>query len=324
MTIKRDADSSLSPKAPLRGAVAGKESFTKEALFGLLGGLAYGLSSPIVGHPLDTIKTKMQAEAGFKNASVWQTIASTYRADGITGFYRGFVPPLLGSMIYRGAAFSAYSGAYSACSNVPLLENEIPWTGGLKPCVIVGATASAIVRATIESPLDFIKLRYQIGQGVMQDVSKGGTASNKNGNKSPMKSPLTSLRHLYHGYSATLLRTLGLLYPFFILIDYSVRWIPDVVNSPGIGPFFKGGICATAAWAFAFPFETAKSEIQADTTGRYKTMRGPTLNVMRELYKQGGIKRLYRGFGPGASRSFVANGTSMIVYSWFQDSARQF
>lgn len=83
------------------------------------------------------------------------------------------------------------------------------------------------------------------------------------------------------------------------------------------------GICATAAWAFAFPFETAKSEIQADTSGRFKNLRGGTWHVINDLYKQGGIKRLYRGFGPGASRSFVANGTSMIVYSWFQDSVRQ-
>ena len=256
-------------------------------------------------------------QAKYKNYTMRQTASKIYQTEGIRGFYRGFVPPLVGSMIYRGAAFSAYSAAFSACAGVPLLQQDIPFTVGLKPCVIVGATASAVVRATIESPLDFIKLRYQIGQGVMQDASIGTTGSLQSG-----KPLLGSIRHLYHGYTVTLYRTIGLLCPYFTLLDYSVRLAPDLVNAPLLGPFFKGGIAATAAWAFAFPFETAKSEIQADTTGRYKNLRGSTWKVIHQLYKEGGIKRLYRGFGPGASRSFVANGASMIVYSWFQDTVR--
>jgi solute carrier family 25 (mitochondrial carnitine/acylcarnitine transporter), member 20/29 len=318
----RQTDTSSS----LRGAVAGKGSSLQEALFGLMGGVAYGMLSPIVGHPFDTVKSKMQAEASYKNATVFQTVASTYQKEGPRGFYRGFIPPLVGSMVYRGAGFSAYSGTYSACSKVDLLQRDIPLTGGLKPCVLVGALASAFARATIESPFDFIKLRMQIGEGVMQDVgdsSKNIPQSRLGAARSFLASPVQNIRHLYHGYTVTLFRTIGLLSPFFILIDYSVRYIPDVVNSPLIGPFFKGGICATAAWGFAFPFETAKSVIQANTSGRYKHMRGATWKVLRELYREGGIKRLYRGFGPGAGRSFVANGASMVLYSWFQDTARK-
>ncbi|CAB9499873.1 25 member 48 [Seminavis robusta] len=310
----------------LQGAVAGTGSFSREALFGLMGGLAYGLTSPIVGHPFDTIKTKMQAEVAYKNATILQTVKSTFQQQGIRGFYRGFIPPLVGSMVYRGAGFSAYSGAYSACSKVEFLTKDIPFTGGLKPCVLVGALASSFARATIESPFDFVKLRYQIGQGVMQDA---GASNDNNKPKSQIaarsffSTPVQSIRHLYHGYTVTLIRTIGLLGPFFVLIDYSVRYYPEVVNSPLVGPFVKGGICATLAWTFAFPFETAKSVIQADTSGRYKQMRGATWKVLRELYSEGGIRRVYRGFGPGASRSFVANGASMVVYAFFQDSVRK-
>jgi hypothetical protein len=225
-------------------------------------------------------------------------------------------------MLYRGAGFSAYSGAYSASSKVPVLNEPIPFTGGLKPNVLVGALAASVVRATIESPLDFIKLRNQIGQDVMQDASQNRMAPQST-LRSFFSSPVMNIRHLYYGYSATLFRTMGLFVPFFCAIDYSVRYIPHVVNAPLVGPFFKGGICSTAAWAFAFPFETAKSVIQADTTGKYKKLRGGTWKVLYQLYTEGGVKRLYRGFAPGAGRSFVANGASMIVYSWFQDFVRQ-
>ena len=48
-----------SQQPSLRGAVAGTGSSYQEALFGLMGGVVYGLTSPLVGHPLDTIKSKM-------------------------------------------------------------------------------------------------------------------------------------------------------------------------------------------------------------------------------------------------------------------------
>ena len=138
------------------------------------------------------------------------------------------------------------------------------------------------------------------------------------------RSPISSISHFYHGFGATLLRTIGLLGSFFVMVDYSVRYLPDLVNTPLIGPFFKGGICATTAWVFAFPVESAKSVIQADTTGKYRNMRNSTWVVMQTLYRERGLARgLYRGFLPGASRSFFANGTSMIVYAWFQDEIRK-
>lgn len=305
--------------ASLRGALAGSGSSFHEALIGLLSGAVFGLVSPVVGHPLDTIKTRMQADSVHSKSGVLKTVSSIWRAEGIRGFYRGFLPMLAGSMAYRGVLFSAYSGAYAACEHVPILHEPIPFTGGLRSSVLVGAMAAATARATLESPLDFIKVRRQIGKDAMSDAIQGQQPLLK----SFISSPISSIRHLYHGYLPTLFRTMGLLGSFFVMVDYSVRYIPDVINAPLVGPFFKGGVCATFAWVFAFPFETTKSVIQSDTTGRYKTMSNATWKVMREIYATKGLKGLYRGFGPGAGRSFVANGTSMVVYAWFQDTIRK-
>ena len=48
-----------------------------------------------------------------------------------------------------------------------------------RPCVLVGAFASSLARATIESPLDFMKLRMQIGQQVMKAASPSSAATTK-------------------------------------------------------------------------------------------------------------------------------------------------
>jgi solute carrier family 25 (mitochondrial carnitine/acylcarnitine transporter), member 20/29 len=304
----------------LHGSIAGSGSSSQEAFLGFLSGMVFGLVSPIIGHPFDCIKTKFQAESIYRNSSLTQTIRFVYKNEGILGFYRGFVPNLLSSMAYRGVLFSAYSGAYAACEHVPALQEPIPYTGGLRLSVILAAMAASLARATIESPFDFIKVRMQVGKPIFADstVARHGQSLFQ----SFREAPLTNIRHLYHGYPVTLMRTMGLLGSFFILVDYSVRYIPEVINAPLVGPFFKGGICATTAWVFAFPFETTKSVLQSDMTGKYKNKKYATWIAMKGIYHDHGIRGLYRGFLPGASRSFVANGASMIVYAWFQDTLR--
>ena len=51
-------------------------------------GVLYGTTSVAVGHPLDTIKTKMQAQHGFEKNGMWQTFIKTLRTQGVIGLYR--------------------------------------------------------------------------------------------------------------------------------------------------------------------------------------------------------------------------------------------
>lgn len=321
-----------------KGAMAGDGTTSQEAMIGLASGIIYGFVSPTIGHPFDSIKTRMQADPIYRNLNFRQTITRIYYTDGIlNGYYRGFIPPLIGSMIFRGLQFSVYAGSYSAYETYinPYMigDGAIPYTGGLRPSVLFGAIVASFVRSLIESPLDYIKVRKMVGQNTFDNhhnhndntIHKPNMIhyNNKYIINEIFKSPYQNIKQLYNGFIPTLLRTFGLLGSFFIMVDYSVRYIPDIINTPYYGPFFKGGICATTAWIFAFPFETVKSIIQADTTGKYNNMRYATFHVLKRVYKERGIIHgIYRGFGPGASRSFIANGTSMIVFSKVQEIIR--
>ena len=48
-----------------------------------------------MGHPFDTIKTKMQAQKGFETGGMTQTFLKTLRTQGIIGLYRYVVYILL-------------------------------------------------------------------------------------------------------------------------------------------------------------------------------------------------------------------------------------
>ena len=132
---------------------------------------------------------------------------------------------------------------------------------------------------------------------------------------------------LYTGAGATWGRATVMLVSFFALCDYSERAAPALMGQPLLGGFLKGGVCATAAWAVAWPLEVAKSKIQGASAAAAGAAaagaasggaRRGTVVVLREIVRADGLRGLYRGFLPGAVRSFVANGAGMAVYQLAQ------
>ena len=81
-------------------------SLLREYGLATLSGALYGATNTIVGHPFDTVKTKMQAQASFGTQSMSTTIRQIWAAEGAAGFYRGCLPPMWGSAVYRSAQFA--------------------------------------------------------------------------------------------------------------------------------------------------------------------------------------------------------------------------
>ena len=51
-------------------------------------GVLYGTTSVAVGHPFDTIKTKMQAQCGFESEGMIRSFVKTVKTQNIRGLYR--------------------------------------------------------------------------------------------------------------------------------------------------------------------------------------------------------------------------------------------
>lgn len=263
-----------------------RTSWYREGLIGLGVGVLYGTTSVCVGHPFDTIKTKMQAQHGYENHSMIRSFTTTLRKQGIRGLYRGAIPPLCGSGVYRSVQFAVFESVYTY-SDTQLGRWEIPCTGGLQMRVLFGGFCASTARAIIETPLELAKVRRQTEQS-------------------------WKLRQLYNGFGLTWTRTIGLMCTYFILVDTGRRHASDLFNRPVLGPFLTSGLAATIGWWVVWPFENMKSQVQ----GQYGQSNVSVLSRMSRTIKERGFFSLYRGIGPGTIRSFLANGTSMIVMSF--------
>ena len=93
--------------------------------------VAFGAASPLVGHPVDSVKTRMQSDARYAASSALQTARGVLRAEGLRGLYRGLLFPLVGSSFFRSTQFGVFGASMSAMRHSPLLSRELPFSGGL-------------------------------------------------------------------------------------------------------------------------------------------------------------------------------------------------
>lgn len=266
----------------------------KEGVIALGAGVLYGLTNVAVGHPFDTIKTKMQAQSGFEQKGMVQAFAKVFKSQGFVGLYRGCIPPFIGSGIYRSSQFAIFEAFYTYLDN-DTGKIELPLTYGLQIRVIAGGFMAGFIRSIIECPLEYAKIKRQVGH-------------------------TWAFRNIYTGLGITLTRNFGLLTSFFIFIDSGRRHFNDQFQRPILGPFLVCGIAATMAWWVVWPLEYVKSQVQ----GNYGRDISTIQRIKGIIKQKGGLFALYRGILPGSLRSFLANGTSMIMMSFAQRKVTDF
>lgn len=244
-----------------------------------IAGFAYGTTTVIVGQPLDTIKTRMQAmNSNQHSSSALRTASAIFQTEGIRGLYRGGAPLILGGALIRSAQFGVYESSIAAIRHrfgATAAANRI--LGVFDWQVVVAGLAGGIGRGLVEGPFEFIKTRRQV------DVA-------------------WNIKEVFKGSGATIFRNSFLFSSFMIYIDLSKQLV-----SGGLGSFWTGAICSNLAWLTIWPLDVVKSQVQS---GNYRDKSFVQLLVGN--FKSGLV---YRGLLPGLVRSFVANGCSMVVYN---------
>jgi len=258
--------------------------WSKEGLAGFITGTLYGVTNAFVGHPLDTIKTKMQVVKEYSGKNMFQTIKFLYRTEGVIGFFRGVVPPLIGGSLFRATQFGVFEAVYTKLDKHPIYSMKIPFTFGLELRIILGGIASGTCRSLIECPFEYSKVQRQVG------------------NK-------WSIKNAYQGFKALWMRSTGLMTTYFIMVDFFRR----NTNAYGykFSIFFMNGFCATLGFIAIWPFEIAKNIIQSQKNVSEKYSISSI--ILNRIRTEGFINGLYKGSLPGLLSVFIRNGVSMIV-----------
>ncbi|XP_051514276.1 solute carrier family 25 member 48-like [Myxocyprinus asiaticus] len=290
-----------------------------------LAGWIGGASSVVVGHPLDTVKTRLQAGKGYKNTL--HCVVTIYKKETVTGFFKGLSFPLASITLYNSMVFGFFS-------NTQRLISRYRYGDGRHPSSMLDLTVASmltgLVSVVLGAPVDLVKIRLQMqtlpvlaenfnlaGNGSVPLRSMGIQAQSMY--RGPLHCIYTILQNegiqgLYRGAGAMILRDVPGYTLYFIPYSLFCDWLnPDGNGSPHPCTIcLAGGLAGSISWVTATPADVVKSRLQADSMQQRK-YKG-ILHCIMQSYKTEGIHVFFRGATVNAIRGFPMSATMFLCY----------
>nr|KAF6482088.1 solute carrier family 25 member 48 [Molossus molossus] len=118
-----------------------------------------GAASVIIGYPLDTVKTRLQAGVGYGNTL--SCIRAVYRKESVFGFFKGMSFPLASIAVYNSVVFGVFSNTQRFLSQNHSREPEASPPHTLSNLLLASVVAG-VVSVGLGTPVDLIKIRLQM------------------------------------------------------------------------------------------------------------------------------------------------------------------
>ena len=256
-------------------------------------GVVAGMTSQIVCHPIDTIRTRLQFD---RFVGLRHCVRRTLSKEGIRGLYKGLSAPLVAQGLYKAVIFSVNSRV-----NTYLRRKEFK-TG--TSSILSGGIAGA-VNAMFVTPVELVRNRLQMNYStsrslgpisvISQTVSKHGIGA------------------LFKGYLATVLRDGPGVAMYFASFEASRR-SRDTTDFANL--LLSSSVAGLCFWIWALPVDTAKTAIQAA-----RNERRSGFDVVWNMYKhEGGFVRFFRGWQAAYIRGIPGATVTLVVYGSLRDS----
>lgn len=265
--------------------------------FGLdfFAGSVAGFVGVLIGHPLDTVKVRMQTST---LGSTSGCISNIFAKEGFPGFFKGLPPPLVSVMIYQATAFAAFS------ASLKLVTNDSEDTASL-PALFVAGTLAGVATVPVTTPTDLVKIRMQLDLKGQQGL-RGMLHCAR------MVYRAEGVSGILRGAEATALRDTGSTGLYFLSYHWSKRWLREGEQGwdQNSSELMAGGIAGVMAWGSVVPFDSVKTQLQ----GCRDPVPPRPLALLASQIQSQGLTRLYRGTGPLLLRAFVVNAVTFYAY----------
>ncbi|KAF4622858.1 hypothetical protein D9613_002124 [Agrocybe pediades] len=263
-----------------------------------------GVCAVLVGHPFDLTKTRLQTATPGTYTGAIDVVKKTLAKDGVTGLYRGMVPPLLGVTPIFAVSFWAYDTSKQLIfALTPSRTSESLSTAELATAGFLSAVPTTLITAPVERAKVLLQVQGQAGSqtkytgviDVMKHLYKEG-----------------GLRSIFRGTGATLARDGPGSAAYFAAYEVTKKALTPAGSSPSelnlSAIIVAGGTAGVAMWALAIPPDVLKSRIQSAPSGTYTGM----LDCARQTIARDGVRALWKGFGPAMARAFPANAATFL------------
>ena len=286
-----------------------------ETLRTLAAGTCGGMASILIVHPLDTIRTRLQAAPAQRYRGAWHCASSTVQAEGARALYKGLAWPLAAQGVYKAIMFGVYGFMSRSLRGDdptrPLAAYEVFAAGGL------AGGANALILA----PVELIRNRFQVASHAvtLREVLPQG------------------VRGMYRGLGATLLRDVPGVGAYYAAFELMRRRAVALRGAPklSLGELaVAGAFGGVAFWTVALPLarrgvplllchravameythlvntqDFAKTHLQVGAEGA-----SSVAGVLASAVRAGGLRRIYVGYASALARGVPGAAVVFSVY----------
>jgi solute carrier family 25 carnitine/acylcarnitine transporter 20/29 len=281
----------------------------------LTAGIVGGFALVGAGHPLDTIKVRLQtqvpgADGKMPFTGAWDCAVKTVRAEGVRGLYKGMSSPMTGVPPIYAIVFGAYGVAKRWVTPKNAKEGELLSV----PRVFVAGCITGVATTAITVPVELVKARLQI-----QYARPAGTPALYDGMIDCARKVFAKegMRGLFRGTVATLWRDVpgsGVWFAAYEIVRRSaLKEGQKLSDLSPLWSLFAGGMAGVCNWLAVFPIDVIKSRIQTSESGRYLAGTRGMIQCGRDLVAEGGTRALFKGLSPALVRSFPANAACFLA-----------
>jgi solute carrier family 25 carnitine/acylcarnitine transporter 20/29 len=274
-------------------------------------GAVGGICECVSGHPLDTVKVRLQTAGAGPLPSVWGTFRGIAEAEGFAGLYRGVSSPLAGLVLINAVMFSSYEVASRGCT-------QQLQTGALQTAFLAGM-ASGAASTVVESPVDLIKVQLQRERAGQPRLYRGyfdcfAQVFRTNG-----------LAGFYQGASATLSRNVPGQAFHFLAYEATLMALAAGGEGQDLTPskvLAAGSMAGLALWVTVYPMDVLKTVLQSQPLERRE--RSCTLaDCARWHVCRYGVSGIWVGFNACVIRSVPSTAACFLGYEATAAAMRQ-
>lgn len=284
------------------------KSMLREASHQIIAGGSAGLVEICLMHPLDVVKTRFQIQRGSSDPTSYKSLGDCFRTifrnEGIFGFYKGILPPILAETPKRAVKFFTFEQYKKLLGLTPLSPGVALTVAGL---------GSGLTEAVVVNPFEVVKVSLQANRDAFKEQPSSFAQARKIINAGGL-----GLNGLNRGLTSTLGRH-GIFNMIYFGFYFNVKDAIPASQDPTLEflrKFTIGLVSGTISSCVNIPWDVAKSRIQGPQPVpgeiKYKTC----IQTMVLVYKEEGYLALYKGLIPKIMRLGPGGAVMLLVYEY--------
>lgn len=279
------------------------------------------MAGKVIEYPFDTVKVRLQSQPHDRpliyNGPL-DCFRKSVKADGLRGLYRGISAPMAGAAVENSCLFFSYRIAQDVLKATFYTSSDsLPFSA-----LLISGAASGSITSLALTPIELIKCKMQV------PLESGAKPPG------PLALIVSVFRQdgflgFWHGQLGTLIRETGGGAAWFGAYEgvseffrkYSasssaMKTSSDHTSIPVYQQMIAGATAGVSYNFLFYPADTIKSRMQTEDVSQ-TTVNGERKtfwNVAKTLWRQQGLRGMYRGCGITCARSAPSSAFIFTVY----------